>query len=88
MSYTRRSAALGTALSIVMLAGMASISSAHAAGYHRRHLRVRLAYPRAHLRPDFIGARGFAGGPPGPYVPMLIDFTFLTPPGQPLLFSY
>ena len=87
MSRKCWSAVVATALSFAVLATTASASPVDAAGYRHRTLRVRL-FPRAHLRPDFIGARGFAGGPPGPYVPALIDFTFLTPPGQPLLFGF
>jgi hypothetical protein len=71
----------------VAAAALVSASPANAGPYHHHHrvLHVtRMIGPPAHIRAGYVGAPGFAGGPPGPVVPMLIDFApsgFFSPAG-------
>ena len=55
----------------IAAAGVAQPASA--AMRHHRHV-VRVHYVGATLKPGYVGAPGFVGGPPGPAVPMLFDY--------------
>ena len=87
MLRTFRSVITRTALCAAAFAAMTTVSPASARP-HRRILYVRIAGHPAHLRPGYVGAPGYVAGPPGPVIPMLIDFSFLSPPGSPLFPNY
>ena len=55
----------------IATAGVAQPASA--ARRHHRHV-VRVHYVGAMLKPGYVGAPGFVGGPAGPAVPMLFDY--------------
>ncbi len=70
----RPSVLFACAAMAVSVAGMTTmVSPADAAMKKHRRMARMGKFPRAHQRPDYVGAPGFAGGPamsPGPMAPM------------------
>ena len=67
---------VGAAVAAATLMTAGAVRPAAAALMHRHHHYRHVARMRvipAHQRPGYVGAPGFAGGPPGPVVPGLID---------------
>ncbi len=62
-----------SACASLVFAGLATFTLIQPADAAKRHHRRVLLRP-AVLRPGYIGAPGFAGGPPGPVYPMLFDY--------------